>query len=133
MCTTAIACRGCNKIVKRPSKSGYCAVCFHANVDNIKSLYNAERWKDGHAKRSHWKSRGAVISEEDIRRHEATSECDFCGCDVSSSKQLDHCHDTGKYRGTLCKECNTGLGKLGDNLDVIAERLLQYKLKQTGQ
>lgn len=133
MITTASACKGCNKTMKRRSKTGYCAVCFHANVDNIKTLYNADRWRTGHAKRSHWKHRGVCITEDQIQRHEATTECDLCNNYIVGAKQLDHCHATGKYRGTLCKECNTGLGKLGDDLDLIIERVTAYREKQKGQ
>jgi hypothetical protein len=28
---------------------------------------------------------------------------------------LDHCHATGKFRGWLCFNCNTSIGKLGDD------------------
>ena len=29
--------------------------------------------------------------------------------------QLDHDHETGQFRGYLCKRCNTGTGLIGDN------------------
>jgi hypothetical protein len=123
-------CQGCNKEFAKTgpkSKTGYCGNCFHDNVDGIKSEYNAARWADGTSKKHHWKHRGVIISEKEIDRHNNTEVCDFCGNTIFGSKQLDHCHETGKYRGTLCRECNTGLGKLGDDLDLILERVISYK------
>ena len=34
---------------------------------------------------------------------------------------LDHCHETGKFRGWLCSKCNTGIGLLGDTLSDLCE------------
>ncbi|GGU95119.1 hypothetical protein GCM10010260_33080 [Streptomyces filipinensis] len=28
---------------------------------------------------------------------------------------VDHCHKTGRVRGVLCFNCNSAIGKLGDN------------------
>ncbi len=38
---------------------------------------------------------------------------------------VDHCHDTGKVRGLLCHNCNTGIGKLGDNVESL-RRAVDY-------
>ena len=37
---------------------------------------------------------------------------------------LDHCHETGEFRGWLCKGCNTGLGGIGDNFDSALNALI---------
>jgi Recombination endonuclease VII len=44
--------------------------------------------------------------------------CESCGGPPNGNGvlHLDHCHETGKFRGWLCATCNMGLGKLGDNI-----------------
>ena len=46
-------------------------------------------------------------------------KCDCCH--KNKKLQLDHIHGTTKVRGWLCRECNSGMGGLGDTL----ERVLQ--------
>jgi len=48
----------------------------------------------------------------------ATPKPTKCECCSKETDELvvDHDHQTGKFRGWLCKTCNIGIGKLGDNL-----------------
>jgi hypothetical protein len=38
---------------------------------------------------------------------------------------VDHCHDTGRVRGLVCRPCNTSLGILGDSPEKM-ERVMRY-------
>lgn len=38
---------------------------------------------------------------------------------VLKSLAVDHDHKTGKIRGLLCSDCNTGIGKLKDSVEVL--------------
>lgn len=38
---------------------------------------------------------------------------------------IDHCHDTGKVRGILCKKCNSGIGLLSDSIFIL-EKAISY-------
>ena len=49
---------------------------------------------------------------------EPGSPCECCG-DSTTTLHWDHDHSTGKHRGWICSGCNTGIGKLGDNLEGV--------------
>lgn len=59
-------------------------------------------------------------------RLEQDNRCAICGDFFFQRKTcLDHCHTTKRYRGLLCYNCNTGIGKLKENLMIIA-RAIEY-------
>jgi hypothetical protein len=53
--------------------------------------------------------------------------CDVCGDAMTSLKthHIDHCHDTGKVRGVLCHGCNTALGLVREDTQVL-RALISY-------
>ena len=53
--------------------------------------------------------------------------CECCrgGPKGAGRLHLDHDHETGKFRGWLCSNCNLGLGLLGDSLGDI-ENAIEY-------
>ena len=58
------------------------------------------------------------------------NNCECCGTELNTARgrnrrQIDHCHDTNQIRGVLCWNCNTSIGKLGDNVEGL-ERALNY-------
>lgn len=54
--------------------------------------------------------------------------CAICGTDNTGKRRcfhVDHNHDTGKIRGLLCGNCNSGLGNLRDDVGLL-NRAIQY-------
>lgn len=52
--------------------------------------------------------------------HFQREQCAVCRGDWDvKGPQIDHCHDTGKVRGVLCRPCNTAIGTLGDTADSV--------------
>lgn len=51
------------------------------------------------------------------------SKCSICHRQEKLS--LDHDHETGHFRGYICRKCNLGLGMLGDTTEAI-RRVLHY-------
>jgi hypothetical protein len=53
-------------------------------------------------------------------------KCSICGVNNNGYYRkkprafaVDHCHTTSKIRGLLCSDCNTGIGLLKDNIDLL--------------
>lgn len=56
------------------------------------------------------------------------SKCAICGKEETRQFKgktmrlcLDHDHETGKIRSLLCHDCNTGLGKFYDSIDLLTK------------
>lgn len=44
--------------------------------------------------------------------------CKICGQEQNGRRlSMDHIHETGKFRGVLCSNCNVALGLLGEDVD----------------
>jgi len=58
-------------------------------------------------------------------------KCELCGkAPTKHSLHLDHDHQTGKFRGWLCGQCNSSIGQLGDNV-LGLKNAVQYLQKNT--
>ena len=114
-----------------------CKTCGDKFTEDNKSYFTMKRKgvKDYHGFRTKCKSclnieaktRRYDLTHEEVVELTSKKECDLCGVHIKNSKEkhIDHCHETGKVRGLLCKECNVGLGYIEKHLDDLPN-ILKY-------
>jgi len=49
-------------------------------------------------------------------------------CNGTTRIAYDHCHKTGKFRGWLCMKCNTALGLVNDDIELL-QKMIKYLSK----
>jgi HTH-type transcriptional regulator/antitoxin HipB len=88
-----------------------------------KTLYQAQ-WRNRNRLRDRelrWRSKGLPAPSRPCPQ-----TCEACGSPPLGKDKtlcLDHCHDTGAFRGWLCSRCNKGVGMCGDTLDGLLLRV----------
>lgn len=84
------------------------------------------------ASRKYEDSYGITLEQVLAMFDAAGDSCECCGICVArpltGAKKaevghVDHCHSTGKVRGILCTNCNTGIGKLRDRPELAVAYL----------
>jgi len=112
----------------RSTKTGFAEECKVCKKVRAKTYYdkNPEKWRDSHYRRTYRLS----VEEYSALLTKQGGKCAICGCTESrdgSRFAVDHCHDTGKVRGLLCRPCNSAIGFLNDDYQTAlsAARYLQ--------
>lgn len=61
------------------------------------------------------------LTDYEINSFMSLDSCQICGLPFNDKriKSCDHDHDTGSYRGALCRDCNIGLGLFYDNKESL--------------
>ena len=63
------------------------------------------------------------LSEDEYLTLMETTHCEICGTHLGLAPKIDHNHKTGEVRGLLCNGCNTGIGMLKDDPQVLRSAL----------
>lgn len=107
-------CRRCGEI--KPHSE------WHKNTtasDGLATCCKAAAGRAGHLKRKY----GITEAE---RQEMISSQMGICTiCLAAPAVHVDHCHETGRVRGVLCFNCNSAIGKLGDDPDTL-RRAIAY-------
>ncbi len=88
------------------------------NKEKIKKL--AQEYKP--RRKALWLLRyGLTVDEYDAQVVQQGNCCAICGKQPKPGKVLvvDHDHKSGKFRGLLCMNCNSGIGNLKDDPELI--------------
>lgn len=104
-------CRTCGE-VKPHSEWHRNATASDGLVTRCKAC-RAERGREDHLKRKY----GMTEAERDELIASQGGVC--CICLAALPEHVDHCHETGRVRGVLCFNCNSAIGKLGDDPDAV--------------
>ena len=136
------SCKDCRNLAERGTRTESSAKYYYANVDkmrsNKKEYYYSNQDRLVEYSSQYYEDNKDVISLKlaartyNISFEEAkamrSAPCAICGTDGSHLKNgmhIDHCHTTGKVRGTLCLHCNVALGSIREDLDIL-EKMKEY-------
>ena len=107
------SCACCGGVFPETEKHFYKSYAYHSKDGSELQFYTSK------CKVCHIKASTAASNLQKTHGHKAYGVCDCCGTDAKDLRggklHLDHCHQTGEYRGHLCGSCNRGMGMLGDN------------------
>lgn len=62
---------------------------------------------------------GITQEQYELMLSEQSGVCKICGQTDNRRLAVDHCHDTGRVRGLLCRHCNTAIGLFGDDPSLL--------------
>lgn len=103
------------------TKTAICAECGPTKIVNRNS--EKTRWRcstESNERSKHYK-RSYRQSKKDMLK-------DYCEiCDTKENLCWDHCHKTDKFRGTLCSQCNFGIGSFKDSPEILEKAILYLK------
>jgi hypothetical protein len=104
-------CRACGEV--RPHAEWHCRSTSPDGLDSCCKKCKAERQRADHLKRQY----GITEAERDAMIESQKGLCVICLS--APAAHVDHCHKTGRVRGVLCFNCNSAIGKLGDDPEVV--------------
>lgn len=102
-----------------------CYECTNKKMTEKKAKLPPEHVKFARAKRKFSKYGLTIDSANDLLESQG-GKCKICSLEISFSSEkcknkacIDHCHKTGKIRGLLCNNCNSGIGYLQDSPEIL--------------
>lgn len=71
---------------------------------------------------------GITVEQYDEMLIKQNGVCEICGgTNGKKNFSVDHNHKTGKVRGLLCDHCNTGIGRLMEDISILQNAILYLR------
>lgn len=110
-----------------PTGTPYCKVCKSAYAINYMNTNQYQRTNNSW--RHKLKKLYDLTEQEYIDIYvKQDGKCAICRSDVEyrgSATHMDHCHNSGAIREILCSHCNTAIGLLKENTEIMY-RAIEY-------
>lgn len=126
-------CVNCNKEKNFPeefkSASNRCRVCLECSKE-VKRKIGAS---DSKRNNQYFKRYGITLNDYEKMLKIQNYCCAICTIhisELSSRLHVDHCHTTGKVRGLLCFNCNSGLGRFKDSKSNLLNAVTYIKCSE---
>jgi Recombination endonuclease VII len=122
----------------------WCRPCERTNTGNYFKSPVGKKVKAAYTQRNQEKLQsqelmrrvGITLEEKNRKFEEQGRKCAACGtstpCKGKNPWHADHCHKTGKFRGVLCRKCNTTIGFADDDVGILL-KLICYLLQNGGK
>lgn len=110
----------------------------HSSCKQCSSAYARDRWTNningtrdkGRKSNREYNYRARYNAPEEVIQkliENPVGNCEICGTETQLF--VDHCHNTNKYRGLICRNCNLMLGYAKDNINTLLSGVQYLKDK----
>lgn len=141
LCKRCNEAKSLNEFYKNLTKESRCKKCVselrkieyqqnrqkHIERARLRRLKFPERIKDGKLKQAF----GIEYGTYDKMSAEQNGKCFICKKIPNGRLHVDHNHKTGKIRKLLCAACNTSLGLLKENIEVMQNMINYIKILES--
>ena len=116
---------GCKRKIARYASAGLCDACYKKQRRQLNPALMKKQLAQQRLKNT-----GVSSEQFDIQFQKQRKRCSICLSRKPNGKgwHADHDHKTGKFRGILCAQCNTGLGMLKDDVKLL-RKAARYLVK----
>lgn len=116
------------KLINNDGLHSQCRSCvFAVSHEYYRTIepHRAGRWKSASQLKNRY---GITLDEYEWLASAQDNKCLICG-DKDVLLHVDHCHNSGRIRGLLCRHCNIALGLLRENKAAATEMVRYIELR----